>query len=349
MSLRNAAKILMATAAIGLALPPAMAQQARNVRTLAADFAKPVDYPKADAAAVALHFNKARKIAGADLYPFFDTLCIQDQLYKQRTNGAQYLGTIPPQKVFDNLYHIGQMMVSAWAIKTPAGIILIDALNNADEARNIMVPEMVSLGLDPKDVKMVIITHAHGDHYGGAEYFRDTYGAKLLASEVDWGVMEKAGNMGYAQFDTAPLRRAGDVSVKDGDVYSLGGTDIHFALTPAHTPGTLSLWFKVTDNGKAHLAGLYGGIGMPRTDENKQLQLGSMAHWMDVTKAARVDAQIGNHPLHFNGPARLEVLKYREPGQENPFVVGTGTYQRYMQLQQECVKLSLARDGIAVP
>ena len=70
---------------------------------------------------------------------------------------------------------------------------------------------------------------------------------------------------------------------------------------------------------------------------------------MEVTKAAHVDAEIGNHPLHFNGPARLEVLKYREPRQENPFVVGTSYYQRFMQLQHECVKLSLARDGVAVP
>ena len=88
---------------------------------------------------------------------------------------------------------------------------------------------------------------------------------------------------------------------------------------------------------------------MPRSEENKRLQLTSMAHWMDVTRAAHVDAQIGNHPLHFNGPARLEVLKYREPGQANPFVVGVKNYQRYMELQHECVKLSLARDGIAVP
>ena len=44
---------------------------------------------------------------------------------------------------------------------------------------------------------------------------------------------------------------------------------------------------------------------MPRTVENKQLQLGSMSHWIDMSKKAGVDAQIGNHPLHFDGPARL--------------------------------------------
>jgi metallo-beta-lactamase class B len=343
---RNFRAALMLAAAAQLAAPPSFAQPVEG-RPSVSDYAKPVAYPNASQAAVSASFNRARKIAGDDLYTFFDTLCIQDQLYKQRTNGAQYEGTIPAQKVFDNLYYIGQMSVSAWAIKTREGIILIDALNNADEAREIMEPGLIGLGLDPKDVKYVVITHSHGDHYGGAKYFKDKYGARLVASAADWDVMAKPSNFDrIRKFDPAPKRAADDMTVGDGQVLSLGGEDIHFAVTPAHTPGTLSLYFKVTDNGVPHVAGMYGGIGMPRTDELKQLQLGSMAHWMDVTKAAHVDGEIGNHPLHFNGPARLEVLKYREPGQKNPFILGAGNYQRFMNLQRECVKLSLARDGI---
>ena len=149
-----------------------------------------------------------------------------------------------------------------------------------------------------------------------------------------------------AKFDPPPKKAANDMTVSDGQSISLGGEEVHFAVTPAHTPGTLSLWFKVTDNGAPHTAGMYGGIGMPRTDELKQLQLKSMAHWMDVTKAAKVDAQIGNHPLHFNGPARFELLKYRQPGQKNSFVIGSPAYQRFMGMMDECVKMSLARDGI---
>jgi len=341
-------KTLLATA-IGLSAASAMAQPA-NDRPAVSSYAKPIAYPNANEAAVAQHFNKARKIAGSDLYTFFDTLCIQDQVYRQRTNGAQYEGLIPSQRVFDNLYYVGQMSVSAWAVKTRDGIILIDALNNADEAREIIVRGMMDVGLDPKDIKYVIITHSHGDHYGGAQYFKDTYGAKLVASAEDWDVMGKPTNFDrIRKFDSAPKKGPDDLTVGDGQTLSLGGEVIHFALTPAHTPGTLSLYFKVTDNGVSHIAGLYGGIGMPRTDDLKQLQLKSMTHWMDVAKAAHVDAQIGNHPLHFNGPARLDLLKYRQPAATNPFVLGNATYERFMDLQRECVKLSLARDGISSP
>jgi len=337
---------LMLAATYQLAAFPTFAQPVEG-RQPVSGYAKPVAYPNANVAAVSASFNRARKIAGDDLYTYFDTLCIQDQLYKQRTNGAQYDGVIPAQKVFDNLYYIGQMSVSAWAVKTPQGIIVIDALNNADEARDIMEAGLIGVGLDPKDVKYVVITHSHGDHYGGAQYFKDKYGAKLVASAADWDVMAKPSFFDkIRKFDVAPKRGADDLTVVDGQVLSLGGEDIHFAVTPAHTPGTLSLYFKVTDNGAPHLAGMYGGIGMPRTDDLKLLQLQSMAHWADVAKAAHVDAVIGNHPLHFNGPARFEILKYREPGQAHPFVIGPRNYERYINLQSECVKLSLARDGV---
>jgi metallo-beta-lactamase class B len=330
---------------LGVALTPARSQD--TARPPVAGYAKPIAYPSANEAAVADHFNKARKLAGDDLFVFFDTLCVQDQLYRERTNGAQYLGLIPSQKVFDNLYYVGQMSVSAWAIKTPAGIILIDTLNNADEARNIIVAGLKEQGLDPKDIKYIIITHSHGDHYAGAQYLKDTYGARLIASQADWEVMAKGAPPGRRNmFDPPPKKAADDIVAADGQVISLGGTDIHLGLTPAHTPGTLSLWFKTNDHGKPHTVGMYGGIGMPRTDDLKQLQLKSMAHWMELSKAAGVDALIGNHPLHFGAPTRLEALRYLPPGGKNPFVIGSAAYQRYMGMMSECVKLSLARDGV---
>lgn len=313
-----------------------------------AAYAQPVPYPHADAAAVARHFEQARRIAGSDLYVFFDTLCIQDQLYKARTVGAQYNGIVPPQQVFDNLFYVGQMAVGAWVLQTSAGLILFDALNNADEAAGIVEAGLVRLGLDPRQVKYVVITHSHADHYGGARYFKDRYGSILVASPADWEVMARPSPMDRNPlFDRAPPRGASDLAVGDGSVLTLGDTIVHFALTPGHTPGTLSAWFDVRDRGAAHRVGLYGGIGMPHDTAARHQQISSLTHWLEVTRAAGVDAQIGNHPLHFDGPARLELLKYRTPGDPNPFVIGTGGYQRYVQLQRECVRLQLARDGEA--
>ncbi|MFO1247654.1 MAG: MBL fold metallo-hydrolase [Alphaproteobacteria bacterium] len=87
---------------------------------------------------------------------------------------------ITPTKLFDNLYSVGQNEVSAQALVTSGGIILFDTLSSEDEARNILVPNMIALGLKPQDIKYVVISHEHGDHYGGAPYLQKTYGAKVV-------------------------------------------------------------------------------------------------------------------------------------------------------------------------
>src|SRR4051812_18686265 len=77
-----------------------------------------------------------------------------------------------PSQLFDNLYYVGRTDVGAWVLKTSDGLILFDTLNNPDEAANIIVPGMRKLGLDPDQIKVVILTHSHGDHSGGMPYFK---------------------------------------------------------------------------------------------------------------------------------------------------------------------------------
>jgi metallo-beta-lactamase class B len=307
-------------------------------RTLVSAFPAPVPFPNQNEKAVQNHFNKARAIAGQDLYVFFDTLCIQDQLYKERTQGAQQAGIIPPQQVFDNLFYVGQMAVSAWALKTSAGIILFDSLDNADQARSIIVPGLQKMGLDSKDVRYVVITHSHADHYGGAQFFKEMNGSILVSSVEDWKAMSEPVATIRPQVDAPPKKGARDLALKDGDVLTLGDETVHFAVTPGHTAGTLSSYFEVTDRGVPHVVGFYGGIGMPRAVAAQNQQIVSLTRWMQVAKAAGVDAQIGNHPLHFDGPVRLEVLKYRTAQEPNPFVIGRSKKSRKSPTDAVCEK-----------
>src|SRR5437868_3317815 len=83
-----------------------------------------------------------------------------------------------PAQVFDNLYFVGGKIHSAWALKTSQGFILIDTIYpyNSDE---LIVGGMQRLGFDAKDIKYVIISHAHGDHIGGAEILQNR-GQRIL-------------------------------------------------------------------------------------------------------------------------------------------------------------------------
>jgi metallo-beta-lactamase class B len=303
---------------------------------------KPAAFPNEDKAAALEHFRKAREYAVGDLFTDFTLRCITDPKYRPRVNAEQYDGLLAPTKVFDNLFYVGQMSVGAWALKTNSGIVLFDALNNETEAREIIVPGLTTFGLDPKDVKWVIVTHSHADHYGGAPYFQKTYGAKVISSDLDWKVMEVPATRPNA----APAPKRDMTITDDGEKMTFGDTEVTFYITPGHTVGTLSSIFPVTDRGQRHLVGFLGGVGLPRTVETKRAQIASLVRWRSITKAAGVDAQIGNHPLNDEGLERMEQLLYRRPQDPNPFVLGKEMYQNYLGVQEECVRFSLARDGL---
>ena len=97
---------------------------------------------------------------------------------------------IEPVKLFDNLFYFGYNTIGAWAIPTSQGIIMIDALNNVMEAETIIEPALKKAGLNPADVKYIIVGHGHFDHFGGAPYFQQKYGSKVVMSKVDWDMIE---------------------------------------------------------------------------------------------------------------------------------------------------------------
>jgi metallo-beta-lactamase class B len=300
-------------------------------------------FPKENAAAVAKHLSAARKLAEPDLLPEFYWRCLTSPLDRQTVMAVQHDGLIPAAKVFDQLYSVGQNAVSAWAIDTSDGIILIDSLNNPAEARDIIVPNLVKLGLDPKRIRYVILTHGHGDHWGGARYLQDTYGAKIVMSAADWDMIEAPDHGGGPFKDLVPPRR--DIVVKDGDVITLGKTSIKLYVTPGHTPGTLSLIFPVTEQGRPHVAGLMGGTGGGSTPAAAHQHIASLIRWAALTKAARVDTILANHPSHISAIEKIAMMRYAVPGSTNPFIYGPAKYQRFVGVQEQCSRTQLARMG----
>src|SRR3984893_16661806 len=109
-------------------------------------------------------------------------------------NAAAAVGTVidaPPTRIFDQLYYLGMNSVASWAIATSAGIIQIDSLDNTEEAQRVIIGGYKKLGLDPAQMKYLILTHGHSDHFGGGKYLQDTYHPHVLMSGVDWDMVAK--------------------------------------------------------------------------------------------------------------------------------------------------------------
>src|SRR5215468_963800 len=139
-----------------------------------------------------------------------------------------------PYKVFDNLFWLGTRQHSSWALTTSGGIIVIDT-NFSWAIEPEIVEGFTKLGLNPRDIKYVIISHAHGDHDQGAALLQSRYGAKVVMGAPDWESTLKR------PADAPGGVPKQDVSVgADGMKLTLGDTTVNIVATPGHTPGTLS-------------------------------------------------------------------------------------------------------------
>jgi len=304
----------------------------------------PKAFPKADARAVTEHLARARQIAGKDLQAEYAHRCILNELYPQRTHAMQRYMLIEPAKVFDNLYFLGHHGASAWIVKTAEGLVLFDALDDTQQAKDVIVAGMRKLGLDPAQIKYLVITHGHGDHFGGATFFKNTYGTRLMASAADWEYMAGTKERGLGPPQWAELVPARDIEIADEQKFVVGGVTFNFYVTPGHTPGTVSTIFRTTDNGQPHMIAFYGGGGMPQTPENKRLQIKSQGRFIELAKSAGADVLLANHQTQDGSLVKLEELRSRLPG-THPYVIGTDAMVRYFRVQQECVRVSLARAG----
>src|SRR5258706_2602624 len=98
---------------------------------------------------------------------------------------------LPGTRMFDSLYYVGNGKYGVFALDTSEGIILIDAMNNQEEVDRFIIPNMKSVGLDPARLKVLIVSHGHGDHFGGSGYIQDKYHVRVYMSGADWDFVQR--------------------------------------------------------------------------------------------------------------------------------------------------------------
>src|SRR5437868_1698712 len=82
-----------------------------------------------------------------------------------------------PFKIFDNVYYVGLQTVAAYLITTSDGLVLLDAAYS--QTTDLILGNIRALGFDPKNIKYIIISHAHGDHFAGAGAIAQLSGAHV--------------------------------------------------------------------------------------------------------------------------------------------------------------------------
>ena len=318
-------------------------------------FAQDVAAPRDFDAEIEAALRSAKRAAGFEFLGTLNRNCLLPASGGVNTsdNLPRYVrdpSTIPPRevwyadaaKVYDNLYFVGGKIHTSWALTTSEGIIIIDTVYpyNSEE---LIIGGLERLGLDPEDIRYVIISHAHGDHIGGAQILQDRFGAEVVMGGPDWDLVEAYPNR-YASM--APTR---GIVATDGMELTLGNTTVTIWETPGHTPGTLSYTFTVFDNGRPVNVAYSGGTAFNFVNntpdpgiENFQSYIEAQRHMAEQAAATGATVLLSNHSEFDNAVNRNRMLAGRGDG-PHPYEVGEEWVGRYFQVMEGCARAAQLR------
>jgi metallo-beta-lactamase class B len=218
----------------------------------------------------------------------------------------------PAFRIAGNLYYVGTADLAVYLINTPRGNILI----NSDFKQDLPVikKSIEQLGFKYNDTKIILISHAHGDHDEGTGVIKQETGAKLMVMDADVA----------AEQSTAQGRPGAHVDrvLHDGDTVELGGSKLVAHLTAGHTPGCTT-WTMQVQDGTRKLNVVI--IGSPNVNpgyilvgnKNYPQIAEDYAKGFAVLKSLPCDIFLGAHGGYFGLKAKYEKMK---AGEKDAFI-----------------------------
>lgn len=255
-------------------------------------------------------------------------------------------GRALPGRIWGNLYFCGTYAASTHLIDTGDGLILLDP--GYPEQLYLVIDNIYRLGYTPDDIKIILLSHGHYDHFGSARALLELCGAKTYLSALDAPQADGTLDFSWTAERLAVYdgRFTPDVLLNDGDVVTLGNTAITCILTPGHTVGTMSFFFDAIDGERRLRCGMFGGAGL-NTLESKYLTRHNLStkcrhdYLASVDRMCEEDIDIflGNHVWN---NATLEKLEHLRKTGENRFI---GTNDEWKAFLIGCREKVLAKFG----
>jgi metallo-beta-lactamase class B len=218
----------------------------------------------------------------------------------------------PAHKVIGNVYYVGTDQLATFLITTPEGHILI----NSDFESSIPVirQSVEQLGFKLTDIKIILGSHAHGDHMEGDALLKELTGARVMAMEQDVPLLRAMRPGGKEH----PIDRV----LKDGDTVTLGGTTLTAHLTAGHTPGCTTWTLRATEAGRSYDVMIVCSVGV-----NANFLLVNNPTYPSIAddyrksfaklRSMRADVFLGAHGSFYDLPQKY--ARWQQGG-PNPFI-----------------------------
>ena len=227
----------------------------------------------------------------------------------------------PAFKIAGNLFYVGTADLAVYLINTPQGNIIINS--DFPEDVPLIRKSIEQLGFKYSDTKIILISHAHGDHDAATALIKKDTGAQLMIMDAD--VREE---------ESSARGRPGahvDRILHDRDTVQLGGSTLTAYLTPGHTKGCTT-WVMQVDEGGRKLNAVI--VGSPNVNpgyilvgnKNYPQIADDYVKTFNVLKSLNADLFLGAHGAYFGMKAKYTKMK---PGAPNPFIDPAG-YKSYV-------------------
>jgi metallo-beta-lactamase class B len=144
-----------------------------------------------------------------------------------------------PVRIAAHTWAIGTAGITALLVKTDDGALLIDG--GLPQAADMLLANMRALGVAPGDLKLILASHAHGDHAGAIAAIQRATGAQVLNSAETAELMARGGSNDIHFGDDIlypPVQT--DRILHDGEIVALGSIRLTPHFIPGHTPGSIA-------------------------------------------------------------------------------------------------------------
>ena len=255
----------------------------------------------------------------AQAAPDHPAIRVQGRTYTPQSILSRNMGStedqttqFPPHKIIGNIYYVGTRTLSSFLVVTPQGHILIDSTYE----RNVptIQKSVEQLGFKFSDIKILLGSHAHGDHQEGDALVKQLTGARVMVMAEDAPALQgiKPGSKEH------PI----DKMLRDGESVTLGGTRLVAHLTAGHTRGCTTWTAKAQEGGRTYDVVINCSLRAPTVltppviDEfNRSFKL---------VRSLPCDAALGDHPAQYSMQEKYAKLRNGGP---NPFIDPAGCRQ----------------------
>jgi metallo-beta-lactamase class B len=220
----------------------------------------------------------------------------------------------PPHKVIGNVYFVGTEIQGSYLVTTPEGHILVNT--NFEESVPVLRESVEKLGFKFTDIKIILGSHAHGDHMEGDALVKQLTGAQVMAMAEDVPALERMRPGGKPH----PIDRV----LRDGEEVRLGGTTLVAVLTPGHTSGTTTWTMRAEEGGRSYNVVIMGGMGV--TANAPLVKGGALTPLAEdyirsfkLMRSLPCDVPLGSHSSMYNMTQKYARLA-KTPNGPNPFI-----------------------------